>query len=68
MNNFWNNLNKYPRFLLSVLVGFFLTTLHPIFKLFTNKKNFFFISNHVITYNDFVPILKANVRSKLKNK
>nr|YP_009332637.1 conserved hypothetical plastid protein Ycf33 [Membranoptera weeksiae]YP_009332857.1 conserved hypothetical plastid protein Ycf33 [Membranoptera tenuis]AHZ94651.1 conserved hypothetical plastid protein Ycf33 [Membranoptera weeksiae]AKL79113.1 conserved hypothetical plastid protein Ycf33 [Membranoptera tenuis] len=35
---FWNNLYKFPRFLVAVLVGFFLTTFQPIFKLLKNKK------------------------------
>nr|YP_009393596.1 hypothetical protein [Bostrychia simpliciuscula]ARW62158.1 hypothetical protein [Bostrychia simpliciuscula] len=38
MSNFWNNLCKFPRFLTSVLVGFFLTTFKPVFKLLKNKK------------------------------
>nr|YP_010618962.1 hypothetical protein PN064_pgp028 [Deltalsia parasitica]WAX02975.1 hypothetical protein [Deltalsia parasitica] len=39
MSNFWVNLYKFPRFLISVLIGFFLTTFQPIFKLLNNKKN-----------------------------
>nr|YP_010986113.1 hypothetical protein NDC12_pgp105 [Polyopes affinis]WOL37031.1 hypothetical protein [Polyopes affinis] len=42
MNTFWKNIIKYPRFLISVLIGFFLTTLYPIFKLLARKKNRFF--------------------------
>nr|QVY58452.1 hypothetical protein [Kappaphycus striatus] len=38
MSNFWNNVNKFPKFLIVVFTGFFLTTLQPIFKLLTNKK------------------------------
>nr|YP_009295251.1 Ycf33 [Dasya binghamiae]AOH77263.1 Ycf33 [Dasya binghamiae] len=38
MYNFWNNLYKFPRFLIAVLIGFFLTTFKPIFKLLKNKK------------------------------
>nr|QVY58251.1 hypothetical protein [Eucheuma denticulatum] len=38
MNNFWNNINKFPKFLIVVFTGFFLTTLQPIFELLTNKK------------------------------
>nr|YP_010619932.1 hypothetical protein PNW48_pgp026 [Symphyocladia marchantioides]WAX03945.1 hypothetical protein [Symphyocladia marchantioides] len=38
MSNFWINLYKFPRFLISVLIGFFLTTFQPIFKLLKNKK------------------------------
>nr|YP_010851099.1 hypothetical protein Ycf33 [Aphanocladia stichidiosa]WGH14057.1 hypothetical protein Ycf33 [Aphanocladia stichidiosa] len=39
MSNFWVNLYKFPRFLISVLIGFFLTTFQPIFKLLKNKKD-----------------------------
>nr|YP_010155962.1 conserved hypothetical plastid protein Ycf33 [Cumathamnion serrulatum]QQY85411.1 conserved hypothetical plastid protein Ycf33 [Cumathamnion serrulatum] len=38
MYTFWNNLYKFPRFLIAVLIGFFLTTFQPIFKLLKNKK------------------------------
>nr|YP_009392760.1 hypothetical protein [Bostrychia tenella]ARW61322.1 hypothetical protein [Bostrychia tenella] len=38
MSNFWKNLYKFPRFLTGVLIGFFLTTFKPIFKLLKNKK------------------------------
>nr|ARW60683.1 hypothetical protein [Polysiphonia sp.] len=39
MSNFWVNLYKFPRFLTNVLLGFFLTTFKPIFKLLKNKNN-----------------------------
>nr|YP_009398124.1 hypothetical protein [Gredgaria maugeana]ARW67310.1 hypothetical protein [Gredgaria maugeana] len=39
MSDFWVNLYKFPRFLISVLIGFFLTTFQPIFKLLKNKKS-----------------------------
>nr|QCI04322.1 hypothetical protein [Anotrichium furcellatum] len=38
MNNFWDNINKFPRFLISIILGFFLTTFRQIFRLFKNKK------------------------------
>lgn len=38
MSNFWVNLYKFPRFLIGVFIGFFLTTFQPIFKLLKNKK------------------------------
>nr|QCI06456.1 hypothetical protein [Dictyurus purpurascens] len=39
MYNFWNNIYKFPRFLIAVFIGFFLTTFQPIFKLLKNKKS-----------------------------
>nr|UAT97895.1 hypothetical protein Ahn.fas.Kor.pt_132 [Ahnfeltia fastigiata] len=38
MSNFWDNVRKFPRFLISVLIGFFLTTLNPVFELLKQKK------------------------------
>nr|YP_009628802.1 hypothetical protein [Balbiania investiens]QBX88585.1 hypothetical protein [Balbiania investiens] len=35
---FWNNINKFPQFIISVFMGFFLTTIYQIFKLLSNKK------------------------------
>ena len=32
MNTFWNNILKFPRFFISVLMGFFLTIFKPIFE------------------------------------
>nr|YP_009398550.1 hypothetical protein [Lophocladia kuetzingii]ARW67736.1 hypothetical protein [Lophocladia kuetzingii] len=39
MSNFWNNIYKFPRFLISIMIGFFLITFQPIFKLLKKKKN-----------------------------
>nr|ARW60277.1 hypothetical protein [Laurencieae sp.] len=39
MSSFWQNLHKFPRFLISVLIGFFLTTFRSIFKQLKNKKS-----------------------------
>nr|YP_010471044.1 hypothetical protein Ycf33 [Synarthrophyton patena]UVF62873.1 hypothetical protein Ycf33 [Synarthrophyton patena] len=36
---FWDNILKFPRFLISVLIGFFLTTFKPFFELLRDKKN-----------------------------
>lgn len=43
MSDFWVNLYKFPRFLTSVFIGFFLTTFQPVFQLFKKKKERFFI-------------------------
>nr|AOM64643.1 hypothetical protein Riqu_164 [Riquetophycus sp.] len=44
MNTFWNNITKFPKFLISVIIGFFLTTLQPIFELLKNKKKRLFLT------------------------
>nr|QCI04130.1 hypothetical protein [Antithamnionella ternifolia] len=46
MNNFKNNIYKFPRFLISVFLGFFLTTLKPIFK--SSKKKYIIIKISII--------------------
>nr|QCI08618.1 hypothetical protein [Spermothamnion repens] len=38
MYNFWDNIYKFPRFLIAVFLGFFLTTFQPTFKLLKKKK------------------------------
>lgn len=38
MSTFWENISKFPRFLISVIIGFFLTTLYLISELLNNKK------------------------------
>nr|QCI04499.1 hypothetical protein [Antithamnion hubbsii] len=52
MNNFWNNIYKFPRFLISVFIGFFLITFKPIFKLLKKENNqlLFLIFGSVFIY------------------
>ena len=38
MNDFWNNISRYPRFLISSLVGLILVILRPLRNLFKIKK------------------------------
>lgn len=37
MNNFWNNIARYPRFFISSLIGLFLIILTPLKTLFKAK-------------------------------
>nr|YP_010952047.1 Ycf33 [Laurencia obtusa]WMP12341.1 Ycf33 [Laurencia verruciformis]WMP12986.1 Ycf33 [Laurencia obtusa] len=39
MSSFWENLDKFPRFLISVFVGFFLTTFKTFFKQLRDTKS-----------------------------
>lgn len=48
MNNFWDNVYKFPRFLISVIIGFILTTLYPIFKLLKSKKSRFILTLSIL--------------------
>nr|YP_009315013.1 Hypothetical protein ycf33 [Scinaia undulata]SCW23468.1 Hypothetical protein ycf33 [Scinaia undulata] len=38
MYTFWQNISKFPKFIISVLLGFFLTTFYPVFKSLKNQK------------------------------
>lgn len=38
MNNFWNNVIRFFQFFASALLGFFLTTLNPLFELLREPK------------------------------
>ena len=38
MNDFWNNIYRYPRFLISSLIGLILTILIPFKNLFSREK------------------------------
>nr|YP_009396681.1 hypothetical protein [Vertebrata australis]ARW65867.1 hypothetical protein [Vertebrata australis] len=49
MSNFWVNLYKFPRFLIGVFLGFFLTTFQPIFKLLKNKKRVIIFIIFIVT-------------------
>nr|YP_010726330.1 hypothetical protein P8481_pgp067 [Hypnea brasiliensis]WCH55404.1 hypothetical protein [Hypnea brasiliensis]WDY84805.1 hypothetical protein [Hypnea brasiliensis] len=56
MNNLWKNIKKFPLFIIAVFIGFFLTTIQPIFKLLKNKKQKILIpviigTIFIITYN-----------------
>jgi Protein of unknown function (DUF751) len=50
MYTFWDNVSKFPRFIISVFMGFFLTTVYPFFRLLTNKKNNYFIGALIIIF------------------
>ena len=43
MNDFWNNISRYPRFFISSLVGLILIILTPFKNLFKIKKLRFFV-------------------------
>ena len=52
MSDFWVNLYKFPRFLIGVFIGFFLTTFQPIFKLLKNK-------NRILVFGILIGIIIA---------
>ena len=54
MNDFWNNVSRYPRFFISSLAGLILVILAPFRNLFKIKKLRFFV---IIGFILFIVIL-----------
>ena len=54
MNDFWNNISRYPRFFISSLAGLILVILAPFRNLFKIKKLRFFV---IIGFIVFIGIL-----------
>ena len=50
MNNFWNNLFRYPRFFISTLIGLILVILTPFKNLFKNSKIRFLLVIFIILF------------------
>jgi len=50
MYTFWGNISKFPRFIISVFIGFFLTTVYPVFRLLTNKKSNYLVGSIIIMF------------------
>nr|YP_010198072.1 hypothetical protein LK227_pgp030 [Gracilaria multipartita]UAD86488.1 hypothetical protein [Gracilaria multipartita] len=57
MTKFWNNINKFPRFLFSVIIGFFLTTFYTIFELLKEKDKRLSISITIIVFISMITII-----------
>jgi uncharacterized protein YebE (UPF0316 family) len=53
MNNFWNNIYRFPTFFISVVVGFFLVSIRPILQSLKNKK---YIAQIIIIFNVIIYI------------
>ena len=50
MNDFWNNISRYPRFFISSLAGLILVILAPFKNLFKIKKLRFFVIIGIILF------------------
>nr|YP_009315216.1 Hypothetical protein ycf33 [Titanophycus setchellii]SCW23671.1 Hypothetical protein ycf33 [Titanophycus setchellii] len=57
MNIFWGNIWKFPKFLISVFIGFFLTAAYPFFQLSKNTKIFYFTLLVLILLTGFLVII-----------
>lgn len=60
MNDFWNNISRYPRFFISSFAGLILVILTPFKNLFKIKKLRIFV---VLGFVLFVGILYAIIRT-----
>ena len=50
MNNFWNNLFRYPRFFISTLIGLILVILTPFKNLFKTTKLRWFLIIFILAF------------------
>nr|YP_009511127.1 hypothetical protein [Hydropuntia rangiferina]AXI96800.1 hypothetical protein [Hydropuntia rangiferina]UAD87481.1 hypothetical protein [Hydropuntia rangiferina] len=57
MAKFWDNINKFPKFILSVIIGFFLTTFHEIFELFKKRNKREIIIITIITLISVITLI-----------
>ena len=60
MNDFWNNISRYPRFFISSMAGLILVILTPFKNLFKIKKLRIFV---IIGFILFIAILYAVITS-----
>ena len=62
MNNFWNNISRYPRFFISSMVGLILIILTPLKNLFKIPKLRFIV---VIFFTGFITFLYFVIQNML---
>jgi uncharacterized membrane protein len=66
MNDFWNNISRYPRFFISSLAGLILVILTPFKNLFKIKKFRIYFTNFFILVLFFILII-SNMTYNNKN-
>nr|NP_053939.1 ORF33 [Porphyra purpurea]P51329.1 RecName: Full=Uncharacterized protein ycf33 [Porphyra purpurea]AAC08215.1 hypothetical chloroplast ORF 33 [Porphyra purpurea] len=62
MSRFWNNVVKFPRFLVSVILGLILTIISPFFVLFRKPSTSFFF---IISFTGLLVVLTAIIKKML---
>lgn len=62
MNKFWNNVLKFPRFLISVILGLILVIISPFFVLFKKPVTSFFF---IISLTGLIGILTITIQKML---
>ena len=61
MNDFWNNISRYPRFFISSLAGLILVILAPFKNLFKIKKLRFFVIIGFVLFLGILYVIIANM-------
>ena len=61
MNDFWNNISRYPRFFISSLAGLILVIIAPFKNLFKIKKLRIFVIIFLILFLIFLYIILRNM-------
>ena len=62
MNKFWDNALKFPRFLVSVILGLILTIISPFFVLFKKPSTCFFF---IRSFTGLLVILTITIKKML---
>lgn len=62
MSNFWNNILKFPRFLVSVIFGLVLIIISPFFVLFKKPMTSFFF---IISLAGLIAVLAVIIKKML---
>lgn len=62
MSKFWNNILKFPRFLVSVILGLILIIISPFFVLFKKPLTSFFF---IISLTSLIAILTITIQKML---
>lgn len=61
MNDFWNNVSRYPRFFISSLVGLILVILAPLKNLFKIKKFRILVPVFILLFSVFLYTILLNM-------
>ena len=61
MNDFWNNISRYPRFFISSLAGLILVILAPLKNLFKIKKLRFFVILGFVLFIGLLYLIISNM-------
>lgn len=61
MNNFWNNISRYPRFFLSSIIGLILIILNPLKNLLKIPRLRIFLFIFIMTFSIILILIIKNI-------